>query len=125
MLKLLLAEDDPIIRDLMIRRLRRQAIDPLVAKDGQEAIELAESEQPSIILMDMKMPNVDGWEATRIIKANPTTQHIPIIALTSQAMADDRRKCMEAGCSDYMTKPVNFPNLLYKINGLTAGLSML
>jgi len=115
MSKVLLVEDNEMNRDMLSRRLERKGFDVVYAQDGSIAVDLASSEQPALILMDMSLPVMDGWEATRRIKADPETKNIPIIALTAHAMAGDREKAMDAGCEDYDTKPVDFPRLLGKI----------
>ncbi len=115
MSKVLLVEDNEMNRDMLSRRLERKGFDVVYAQDGCIAVNLANSEQPELILMDMSLPVMDGWEATRRIKADPGTKNIPIIALTAHAMAGDREKAMNAGCEDYDTKPVDFPRLLGKI----------
>jgi len=115
MSKVLLVEDNEMNRDMLSRRLERKGFDVVYAQDGNIAVNLAGSEQPALILMDMSLPVMDGWEATRRIKADPGTKNIPIIALTAHAMAGDREKAMKAGCEDYDTKPVDFPRLLGKI----------
>jgi CheY-like chemotaxis protein len=115
MSKVLLVEDNEMNRDMLSRRLERKGFDVVYAQDGNIAVNLASSEQPALILMDMSLPVMDGWEATRRIKADPGTKNIPIIALTAHAMAGDREKAMKAGCEDYDTKPVDFPRLLGKI----------
>lgn len=121
MSKVLLVEDNEMNRDMLSRRLERKGFDVVFAQDGSIAVELAGSEQPALILMDMSLPVMDGWEATRRIKADPATQGIPVIALTAHAMAGDKEKAMEAGCEDYDTKPVDFPRLLGKIESLIGG----
>lgn len=121
MSKVLLVEDNEMNRDMLSRRLERKGFDVVFAQDGSVAVELAGSEQPALILMDMSLPVMDGWEATRRIKADPATQGIPVIALTAHAMAGDKEKAMEAGCEDYDTKPVDFPRLLSKIESLIGG----
>jgi two-component system cell cycle response regulator DivK len=118
MSKVLLVEDNEMNRDMLSRRLERKGFDVVFAQDGSVAIELAGSERPALILMDMSLPVMDGWEATRRIKADPGTSSIPIIALTAHAMAGDKEKALEAGCEDYDTKPVDFPRLLDKIEAL-------
>ena len=118
MSKVLLVEDNEMNRDMLSRRLERKGFEVVFAQDGSVAVELASSEQPEIILMDMSLPVMDGWEATRRIKADPATKGIPVIALTAHAMAGDKEKAMEAGCEDYDTKPVDFPRLLGKIESL-------
>ena len=118
MSKVLLVEDNEMNRDMLSRRLERKGFDVVYAQDGSVAVDLAGSEKPTLILMDMSLPVMDGWEATRRIKADPQTKDIPVIALTAHAMAGDREKAMEAGCEDYDTKPVDFPRLLRKIESL-------
>ncbi|GAA5530295.1 response regulator [Herpetosiphon gulosus] len=115
---ILLVEDHEMNRDMLKRRLERRDFQVSIAVDGQEAIDLVESLQPDIILMDMSLPNVDGWTATRIIKANPAVNQIPIIGLTAHAMAGDRERCLEAGCNEYEIKPVDFTSLVSKIQAL-------
>ena len=118
MSKVLLVEDNEMNRDMLSRRLERKGFEVVFAQDGSVAVELAGSEQPALILMDMSLPVMDGWEATRRIKSDPATRSIPVIALTAHAMAGDKEKAMEAGCEDYDTKPVDFPRLLSKIESL-------
>jgi two-component system, cell cycle response regulator DivK len=115
MAKILLVEDNEMNRDMLSRRLIKKGYELAMAMDGEQAIEMARSEAPDLILMDISLPGLDGWEATRRLKAMPETQAIPIIALTAHAMAGDKEKCLEAGCNDYDTKPVEFPRLLGKI----------
>jgi two-component system, cell cycle response regulator DivK len=116
--KVLLVEDNEINRDMLCRRLIRRGFEMTIAVDGAEGVKLAQSSQPDLILMDMSLPIVDGWEATRQIKALPLTRHIPIIALTAHAMSGDRDRCIEAGCDEYDTKPIEFARLLNKIEVL-------
>jgi len=116
--KILLVEDNEMNRDMLSRRLVRNGYDVTIAVDGQQGIDMAASEQPDIILMDMSLPVIDGWEATRRVRANDTTRKIPIIALTAHAMAGDREKAIEAGCDDYDTKPVEITRLLGKVAAL-------
>ena len=118
MSKLLLVEDNEMNRDMLVRRLVRKGFDVVVAVDGQQAIDLARAEQPALILMDLSLPVLDGWEATRRIKADDTTAHIPIIALTAHAISTDRERALECGCNDFDTKPVELPRLLDKIKAL-------
>jgi CheY-like chemotaxis protein len=118
MTKILVVEDNEMNRDMLSRRLVRKKYEVLVAVDGRESVEMARSEAPDLILMDMSLPVMDGWEATRQLKASPETQAIPIIALTAHAMSGDREKAMEAGCDDYDTKPIELPRLLGKIEAL-------
>jgi two-component system, cell cycle response regulator DivK len=116
--KILLVEDNEMNRDMLSRRLIKKGYEVIMALDGEQALEMARAEAPDLILMDISLPGLDGWEATRQLKAMPETQAIPIIALTAHAMAGDREKCLEAGCNDYDTKPVEFPRLLGKIQEL-------
>ena len=116
--KILLVEDNEMNRDMLSRRLTRKQYEVLVAVDGGEGVEMARSEAPDLILMDMSLPVMDGWEATRLLKASPATGSIPIIALTAHAMSGDREKAMEAGCDDYDIKPVELPRLLAKMEAL-------
>jgi CheY-like chemotaxis protein len=120
MAKILLVEDNEMNRDMLSRRLIRKGYEVVMAIDGQQAVEAASSLSPDLILMDMSLPVIDGWEATRQIKAAPDTRAIPVIALTAHAMSDDRDKALQAGCDDYDTKPVDLPRLLDKISGLLA-----
>jgi CheY-like chemotaxis protein len=120
MAKILLVEDNEMNRDMLSRRLIRKGYEVVMALDGQQAVEAASSQSPDLILMDMSLPVIDGWEATRRIKAAPGTRAIPVIALTAHAMSDDREKALQAGCDDYDTKPVDLPRLLDKISGLLA-----
>src|SRR5438874_13124748 len=117
-MKILLVEDNELNRDMLSRRLQRRGFDVVLAIDGQEGLARANSEQPDLILMDMSLPILDGWEATRRLKADPATCAIPVIALTAHAMADDRDKALEAGCDAYDTKPIELPRLLEKIEAL-------
>ena len=116
--RILLVEDNEMNRDMLSRRLIRKKYEVLVAVDGGEGVAMARSEAPDLILMDMSLPVIDGWEGTRQLKANPETKAIPIIALTAHAMSGDREKAMEAGCDDYDTKPIELPRLLTKIEAL-------
>jgi two-component system, cell cycle response regulator DivK len=113
--RILLVEDNEMNRDMLSRRLVRNGYEVFLAIDGQQGADMALSEQPDLILMDMSLPVIDGWEATRRIKANDATRRIPVIALTAHAMAGDREKAMEVGCEDYDTKPVEMSRLLGKI----------
>ena len=113
--KILLVEDNEMNRDMLSRRLKRRGYEVSIAVDGAEGVEMTSSEIPDLILMDMSLPVMDGWEATRNIKANPATKSIPIIALTAHAMSGDRQKALDAGCDDYDTKPIELPRLLSKI----------
>ena len=114
--KILLVEDNELNRDMFSRRLKRRDYDVEMAVDGQEGIDLTKSLMPDLILMDMSLPIIDGWTATGILKSDSTTSHIPIIALTAHAMEGERQKCLEAGCDDFDTKPIEFKRLLEKIN---------
>jgi CheY-like chemotaxis protein len=105
-------------RDMLSRRLKRNGYDVVIAVDGQQGVDMAVSEAPALILMDMSLPVIDGWEATRRIKANDATRAIPVIALTAHAMAGDREKALDVGCEDYDTKPVEITRLLGKITAL-------
>ena len=119
--KILLVEDQEMNRDMLSRRLVKRGYEVAIAVDGAEGIEKARSERPDLILMDMSLPVIDGWEATRRLKANPETRDIPVIALTAHAMAEDRQKALAAGCDDYDTKPVELPRLLRKMAARLAG----
>jgi two-component system, cell cycle response regulator DivK len=119
--KVLLVEDNEMNRDMLSRRLMRRGFAVTVAEDGQMGVDLAGQQAPDIILMDMSLPVLDGWTATRALKAGQSTQAIPVIALTAHAMSGDRDKAIEAGCDDYDTKPIDFPRLLEKIDRLLAG----
>ena len=118
MTKILLVEDNEMNRDMLSRRLKRKGFNVAIAVDGQAGVDMAGSENPDIILMDLSLPVMDGWEATRRIKSNGATSSIPVIALTAHAMQGDEEKALEAGCDDYDTKPVNFKRLLEKIQTL-------
>ena len=118
MQKILLVEDNEMNRDMLSRRLTRRSFSVIIAVDGQQGVELAQSEKPDLILMDMSLPILDGWSATRAIKDNPVTANIPVIALTAHAMSGDRQKALAAGCDDYDTKPVELMRLLEKMNAL-------
>ena len=119
-MNILLVEDNVMNRDMLSRRLERKGYSVVFAEDGEKAVEMALSAKPDLILMDMSLPLIDGWEATRRIKAEPTTASIPVIALTAHAMQGDREKALEAGCDDYDTKPVELKRLLGKIEVLLA-----
>jgi len=116
--KILLVEDNEMNRDMLSRRLAKKGFEIVIAEDGERGVAMAASETPDLILMDMSLPVIDGWEATRRIKEGDATGSIPIIALTAHAMATDREKALQAGCDDYDTKPVELPRLLEKINRL-------
>ena len=118
MAKILLAEDNEMNRDMLSRRLERKGFLVVMATDGQQALDLAASETPDLILMDMSLPVLDGWEATRRLKGDAGTRAIPVIALTAHAMAEDEKKAREVGCDDYDTKPVDLARLLGKIETL-------
>lgn len=118
MSKILLVEDNEMNRDMLSRRLERKGYQVVMAVDGRDGVAVAQSESPDLILMDMSLPVMDGWEATRILKGSEHTRHVPIIALTAHAMAGDRERALEAGVDDYDTKPIDFPRLLAKIEAL-------
>jgi CheY-like chemotaxis protein len=120
MAKVLLVEDNEASRDGLSRHLRRKGYEVLCAVDGRQGVDVARAGAPDLILMDMSLPVLDGWEATRQLKAAPQTQGIPVIALTAHAMAGDRERALEAGCDDYDTKPIEFQRLLAKIEALLA-----
>ncbi len=120
MKKILLVEDNEMNRDMLSRRLVRNGFEVIMAVDGEQGVVMARSERPDLILMDMSLPVLDGWEATRRVRASEATAAIPIIALTAHAMSGDREKAIEAGCNDYDTKPIEMPRLLGKINALLA-----
>jgi CheY-like chemotaxis protein len=115
MVKILLVEDNEMNRDMLSRRLERRGFQVMYAMDGAQAVAMAATDRPDLILMDMSMPVLDGWEASRQIKANPLSSATPIIAITAHAMNGDREKTLAAGCDDYDTKPVEFQRLLEKI----------
>jgi CheY-like chemotaxis protein len=118
MAKILLIEDNEMNRDMLSRRLERKGYTVLLAVDGADGLQKARAETPELILMDMSLPVVDGWEATRQLKAHEATRRIPVIALTAHAMASDEQKAREAGCDDFDTKPIELPRLLGKIEAL-------
>lgn len=118
MKRILLVEDNEMNRDMLSRRLQRRGFDVQIAVDGQAGIDAAKSQLPDLILMDMSLPLIDGWDATRQLKRNPVTQHIPVLALTAHAMDGEREKALQAGCSDYDTKPVELDRLLRKMEVL-------
>lgn len=120
-IKILLVEDNEMNRDMLSRRLLRRDFAVVMAVDGAEGVEKARVEKPDLILMDMSLPVLDGWEATRQLKADPQTAAIPVIALTAHAMAEDERRAREAGCDDFDVKPVELNRLLDKISALTGG----
>lgn len=113
--KVLLVEDNEMNRDMLSRRLVRNGYDVVIAVNGQEGVDMAMSERPDLILMDMSLPVLDGWEATRRLKSDPATASIPVIALTAHAMESDREKALAAGCDDFDTKPIELPRLLEKM----------
>ncbi len=118
MARILVIEDNELNRDMLARRLARRGFEVLLAIDGRIGLDKAAQAAPDLILMDMSLPELDGWEATRRLKACPATRHIPVIALTAHAFAADRAKALEAGCDEFETKPVDFARLLEKIGGL-------
>jgi CheY-like chemotaxis protein len=118
MFKILLVEDNEMNRDMLTRRLQRKGYEVVIAVNGEEAVRMTQLQMPDLILMDIRLPVMDGREAIRRIKTMPETQTIPIIALTAHAMAGDMEKCMEAGCDDYDTKPIDLPRLLEKMQAL-------
>ncbi|HJQ26646.1 MAG TPA: response regulator [Blastocatellia bacterium] len=118
MARILLVEDNEMNRDMLSRRLQRRGFEVLIAVNGEDGIRMARDEKPDLILMDMSLPVIDGWEATRQLKADPATATLPVIALTAHAMSGDRQQAIDAGCDDYDTKPIEFPRLLAKIEAL-------
>ena len=118
MAKILLVEDNEMNRDMLSRRLERRGYEVVIAVDGQQGVDLAQTSAPDLILMDMSLPVIDGWEATRQLKSMEAMKAVPIIALTAHAMSGDREKALEAGCNDYDTKPIELPRLLGKIEAL-------
>lgn len=118
MKKILLVEDNEMNRDMLSRRLARKGYEVSIAVDGQQGVEMAQSNAPDVILMDMSLPVLDGWEATRQLKNADATRHIPVIALTAHAMSGDRERALEAGCDDYDTKPIELTRLLEKIESM-------
>jgi two-component system, cell cycle response regulator DivK len=116
--KILLVEDNEMNRDMLSRRLQRKGYEIVLALDGQSGVEMSQTQAPDLVLMDMSLPVLDGWEATRRLKTDASTRHIPVIALTAHAMSSDRERALEAGCDDYDTKPVELPRLLAKIEAL-------
>ena len=119
MITILIVEDNELNRDMLSRRLQKRGYHTLLAMDGIEGVEMAGETQPDLILMDMSLPRLDGWEATRRLKADSHTQAIPVIALTAHAIAGDRQRALAAGCDEYESKPLDFPQLLAKISRLT------
>jgi CheY-like chemotaxis protein len=118
--KILLVEDNEMNRDMLSRRLQKRGYEVVIAEDGEQGVRLAQFETPALVLMDMSLPVLDGWEATRQLKADPVTRSIPVIALTAHAMAGDRERALEAGADDFDTKPVELTRLLEKIEALLA-----
>ena len=121
MTKILLVEDNEMNRDMLSRRLERKGYQVVLAVDGETGVEMVRTEAPDLVLMDMSLPVLDGWEATRRLKAAPETRHIPVIALTAHAMSSDRDKALQAGCDEYDTKPIELSRLLGKIEALLGG----
>jgi two-component system cell cycle response regulator DivK len=121
--KILLVEDNEMNRDMLSRRLKKKGYEVAIAVDGQQGVDMASTENPDLILLDMSLPVMDGWEAAKRLKGDPATQQVPIIALTAHAMAGDREKSLEAGCDDYDTKPVDLKSLLGKMEMLLNGSS--
>ena len=119
--KILLVEDNEMNRDMLSRRLQRRGYDVLTAVDGESGLALTKSDTPALVLMDMSLPGIDGWEATRQLKADPVTRAIPVIALTAHAMAGDREQALAAGCDDFDIKPIDLDRLLGKIEALLGG----
>jgi CheY-like chemotaxis protein len=115
---ILIVEDNELNRDMLSRRLQRRGYDVLLAVDGEDGLDVARANAPDLVLMDMSLPTVDGWEATRRMKSDDVLRHIPVIALTAHAMANDRDKALAAGCDDYDTKPIELPRLLAKMEAL-------
>lgn len=123
MARILLVEDNEMNRDMLSRRLERRGYDVIVAVDGEEGVARAKTDTPDVVLMDMSLPGIDGWEATRQLKAAEETRAIPVLALTAHAMAGDREKALEVGCDEFDTKPVDLPRLLGKIEALLGAAS--
>jgi two-component system, cell cycle response regulator DivK len=119
--KILLVEDNEMNRDMLSRRLQKRGYEVSMAMDGRQGVEMGRAGDFDLILMDMSLPEIDGWEATRQLRALPETRTVPIIGLTAHAMSGDREKALEAGCNDYDTKPVELPRLLAKIETLLGG----
>lgn len=116
--KILVVEDNPMLQEILVERLKMRQFDIVTANDGQEGVAAAQQDLPDLILMDISLPRMDGWEATRILREADATKNIPIIALTAHALLEDKEKSLAVGCNDFETKPINFPNLLAKINSL-------
>ena len=123
MVRILLVEDNEMNRDMLSRRLERRGYEVIVAVDGEEGVARAKVDAPDIVLMDLSLPGIDGWEATRQLKAAEETSAIPVLALTAHAMAGDREKALEAGCDDFDTKPIDLPRLVDKIDALLGAAS--
>ena len=121
MARILLVEDNEMNRDMLSRRLERRGYEVIVAVDGEEGVARAKADAPDVVLMDLSLPGIDGWEATRQLKAADETRSIPVLALTAHAMAGDREKALEVGCDEFDTKPVDLPRLLDKIERLLGG----
>ncbi len=119
--RILLVEDNEESRDALSRRLQRRGFDVIIAVDGVQGIAMTRAEKPDLILMDMNLPELDGWEATRQLKAADDTKHVPVIALTAHALAGDRERALAAGCTEYHTKPVELPRLLEQIEAILKG----
>jgi two-component system cell cycle response regulator DivK len=119
--KILIVEDNEENRDSLSRRLQRRGFDVILAEDGKAGLAMAQADKPDLVLMDMNMPEMDGWEATRQIKAAPETKDLPVIALTAHAMSGDRERALGVGCADYHTKPVDFSKLLAQIEAILQG----
>jgi two-component system cell cycle response regulator DivK len=119
--KILLVEDNEMNRDMLSRRLQRRGYEVVTAVDGESGLALTKSESPALVLLDMSLPGIDGWEATRQLKADPATRAIPVIALTAHAMAGDREQALAAGCDDFDIKPIDLDRLLGKIEALLGG----
>ncbi|MBX6368615.1 MAG: response regulator [Rhodospirillales bacterium] len=121
MKRILLVEDNELNRDMLSRRLERRGYEVVIAVDGEEGLRLAAETKPDLVLMDMSLPVLDGWEATRRLKNSAETKHLPVLGLTAHAMPSDREKVLEAGCDEYETKPIELPRLLAKIESLLSG----
>jgi len=121
MAKILLVEDNEMNRDMLSRRLERRGYEVIVAVDGEDGVARAKADGPDLVVMDLSLPGIDGWEATRQLKAADETRSIPVLALTAHAMAGDRERALEAGCDEFDTKPVDLPRLVDKIEGLLGG----
>ncbi|MGA3039876.1 MAG: response regulator [Bryobacteraceae bacterium] len=122
MCRILLVEDNELNRDMLSRRLRHRGYEVMLAANGRQGIDVARSAKPDVVLMDLSLPEIDGWQVTRLLKSDAQTRDIPVVALTAHAMLGDREKALEAGCDDYATKPVDMPLLVGMIERLTGGL---